>query len=250
MLSARRWYPTCPMLPRPWYVVFALAPLLPACAGQQSSTVPQGRAMFEAAPAPVLAGGRCSGGTCTCRGARDLAENPPPPPGKKRIEIRMSAAFGKVSLDSPTVGHFTGAGREESCYYVDVQVSQIYDFHLDSREDSMGGGVGPEVVLREYGPAGPYWYDIVKIKCGIGDRTCDLDLARAFGSDWLDQRKRGRLDPCGSMVVKGLRWNTSGGQSSQNGGALRDFFADFALEVKKFQTEFRPGDSHCTVGLP
>jgi len=159
----------------------------------------------------------------------------------------MSAAFGKVALDSPTVGHFEQEGREEACFYVDLPVSQVYDFHLDSREATEGGGVGPDVVIREYGPAGPYWYDIVKFACGIGDRTCDLDLARAWGQDWLDQRKRGRLDPCGSIVVTGLRWSTSGGQSSQHGGALRDFVVDFALDVKKFETQFRPHASQCGI---
>jgi hypothetical protein len=87
----------------------------------------------------------------------------------------------------------------------------------------------------------------VRIACGIGDRSCDLDLARAWSRDWLDKRKRGRLDACGSMVVTGLGWKTSGGQSSQNGGALRDFSVDFSLEVKKFATQFPPNAPQCQI---
>jgi len=235
------------MSARPWSLVFVIAPLVSACATSETGSGQAGPPVYARGPAPVLVGKRCQGETCTCRAARDREENPPPPNGHKRLEIRMSAAYGKASLDSPTLGHFEQAGLDEACFYVDVPSSKIYDFRLDSREGSEGGGVFPDVFIREYGPAGPYWYDVVRIACGIGDRSCDLDLARAWSRDWLDKRKRGRLDACGSMVVTGLGWKTSGGQSSQNGGALRDFSVDFSLEVKKFATQFPPNAPQCQI---
>ena len=157
----------------------------------------------------------------------------------------MSADGGKVTLESPTVGRFEQAGGEEVCFYVDLPVSKIYDFRLEARESGRGQGVAPVVHISEYGPGGPFWYAIVDIACTAGERRCDPELARAWGDGWVAKRKRGRLDPCGSIVVTGLRWDTSGGEAAMNGGLLRDFRSQFSLEVKKFATEFPPGAAQC-----
>jgi hypothetical protein len=197
----------------------------------------------------VLRGSRCHGETCQCRkpGDRSL-EEPRPGPGEKRVEIRMSAENGRISLDSPTIGHFEHKGAEEACFYVDLPVGQLHELHLTSHEAAKETGLQPEVHIAEYGPAGPYWYDIIDITCGAGERRCHPDLARQWGEGWLEHRKRGRLEPCGSMVVTGLKWTTSGGQAEQNGGLLRDFNVDFVLEAKKFATEFPPGANECRIG--
>jgi hypothetical protein len=234
------------MAPRPWSLFLALALVTSACTTWK---VDYRRSQAETAhsrgPVPTLVGKRCADASCRCRGPHDGAEEPPPPAGKKRIEIRMSATNGKVALDSPSAGHFEQAGPQEACYYVDLEVGLIHDFHVDSQEETSGRGVVPHVHIAEYGPAGPYWYDIVDITCGQGARSCDLDLAREWADGWLTKRKRGRLDPCGSMVVTGLRWTTSGGEEAHKGGLLRDFESSFTLDVKKFATQFPPGAAEC-----
>ncbi len=218
-----------------------------ACAtSHEGPSVPE-RVVHAPGPAPALAGKRCRGAVCRCRAPGDLAEIPPPPAGKKRIEIRLSAPGGTVVLDSPTVGHFERTGPEAACYYVDLPVSKIYHFHMHSHEATEGGGVAPKVHIGEYGPAGPYWYDILDVSCGVGSHGCDPILAREWGQGWVAHRRRGRLDPCGSIVVTGLRWSTSGGLAMQDGGLLRDFDTDFSLEVKKFATQFPPGASQCQI---
>lgn len=198
---------------------------------------------------PILAGVRCNEGHCRCRTSSDPSEKSPPLPGKKRIEIRMSANGGQVAMDSPSAGHFEQSGPQEACFYVDLDVSLIHDFHVDSQEAEQGRGVAPRVHIAEYGPAGPYWYDILDIACGTGDRGCDLDHARAWGDSWLSSRKRGRLEACGSISVTGLKWGTSGGEDAQNGGMLRDFETTFSLEVRKFATQFPPGAHECQIKL-
>ena len=234
------------MAARPWYLPLALALVACACTTWK---VDYRRKMAESThergPVATLAGKRCADAACRCRGSGDPAENPSPPAGQKRIEIRMSAANGQVSLDSPSAGHFEHAGPQEACFYVDLAVSLIHDFHLDSREAREGVGVTPHVHIAEYGPAGPYWYDLVDIACGAGVRSCDLTLAREWGQNWVASRKRGRLEPCGSIVVRGLKWSTSGGDDAQKGGFLRDFESTFSLEVKKFATQFPPGAAEC-----
>lgn len=160
----------------------------------------------------------------------------------------MSVANGKATLDAPTLGRFQHSGPQEACYYVDLPAGKVQSFHLDSQEEAHGSGLTPHVRISEYGPAGHYWYDIVDIACGSGTRGCDVYLAREWGQSWVANRKRGRLDACGSIVVTGLKWYTSGGEASEDGGLLRDFLTDFSLDVKKFATEFPPGAAECTIG--
>jgi hypothetical protein len=242
------------MAARPSYLLVTVSLFASACATsrQAEERGPGGKPAIEAEPglvAPQLASSHCKDGTCVCRGPGDKREDPLPVPGKKRIEIRMSNnGRGTLTLDSSTAGHFEHKGEEETCYYVDLDVSTLYSFHVASKEEREGGGVKPRVHVSEYGPHGHYWYDILDVACGVGDRGCDPDLAREWGQSWLEKRKRGRLDACGSLVVVGLRWNTSGGQAEANGWLLRDFDADFGLEVKKFATEFPPGSPECTIG--
>jgi hypothetical protein len=236
------------MAARPWYLPLALALFMSACTTWK---VEYRRARAEKAhprgPVAVLAGKRCAGAACKCRGPRDPAENPPPAAGQKRIEIRISAANGQVKLDSPSAGHFEQTGPEEACFYVDLAAGLSHDFHLDSQEGRVSGGVVPHVHIAEYGPAGPYWYDIVDIACGLGARGCDLTLAREWGESWLATRKRGRLEACGSISVSGLKWTTSGGEDADKGGLLRDFETSFSLEVRTFATEYPPGASECRI---
>jgi hypothetical protein len=237
------------MATRPWFLPLGFALAVSACTTWK---VERRRAQVEIAhprgPIAELAGKRCTDAYCRCRGSADPAENPPPAAGKKRIEIRMSATNGKIALDSPSAGHFEQTGPQEACFYVDLEVDLLHDFHLDSQEGRGGSGVTPHLHIAEYGPAGPYWYDIVDIACGEGARSCDLGLAREWGKSWLVNRKRGRLEACGSIVVTGLKWTTSGGEDAQKGGLLRDFEANFSLEAKKFATEFPPGAAECRVG--
>ena len=237
------------MAARPRYLLFAFALFATTCAtGKQSGSTSKRAVEVERGPEPVLASSHCTGGSCVCRGLGEKKEDPPPAPGKKRIEIRVAANHGSLTIDSPTAGHFEHAGEEEACYYVALDINVLYTFHLASKEGREGGGVAPMVHISEYGPIGHYWYNIVDVSCGLGDRGCDPDLARAWGQSWLDKRKRGRLDACGSLVVVGLKWSTSGGQAEANGWLLRDFNADFGLEVKKFATEFPPGSLECQIG--
>jgi hypothetical protein len=179
----------------------ALALLVSGCTTWK---VEQRRAWAQQAhqrgPVPVLAGKRCVDGACRCRTAHDPGESPPPAAGKKRIEIRMSAVNGDIKLDSPSAGHFAQTGAEEACFYVDLDVNLSHDFHLDSMEVRADAGVTPHVRIAEYGPAGPYWYDLVDITCGLGSSVCTLEAAKDWGESWRTTRKRGRLEACRERV--------------------------------------------------
>lgn len=201
--------------------------------------------MSSGATSAVLAGARCQGRkTCACRAAADEEEKEPPPEGKKRIEIRMAADGGKATLDGG-LGHFEAAGPVDSCFYVDVPAGWTTDVAFKASADRPAAGVGPRFQLTEYGPKGPYWYSIIDVQCQGQQGHCDRQGVDAWAARNLKDRKRGRLDPCGSAVVTKLVWDTAGGQHERDGGLFHDLTVRFALEVKKFATQFAPGSTEC-----
>lgn len=203
-------------------------------------------------PAPQVAGTRCKNGRCTCRAGRDNRELAPPPEGSKRFEIRVWADGGKAVLKSAELGVFGGGGPEPTCYYVDIPEGSKQEVQFVAMEGQTGGGIAPGLSIAEYGPTQPadrkgdpaYWYDILKVGCSGQNGRCD----RWAADDWAKtarQRKRGRLDPCGSTVISHLEWETTGGLGDRDGGYFRDFTVKFGMEVKRFPTQFAPGATEC-----
>jgi hypothetical protein len=196
-------------------------------------------------PTPKLAGARCESTGCTCRQAGDDAEKAPPAVGIKRLEIRLSVDEGEGVLESPTLGRFSTGGMRETCYYLDVPDGAKAGFNFIGRAAHPERGFTPRLVVSEYGPAGPYWYEIFSLECAGVSGRCDRAGADAWGAKINRGRKRGRNDPCGSLVVTGLNWETSGGQHDRDGGYYRDFLVRFDIEVKKFATQFAPHSTEC-----
>jgi hypothetical protein len=194
-----------------------------------------------------LAGARCrpSGGApCACRaGADDVVESAAPDADHKRFEIRLSAAGGSATLDSPTLGHFVG-GSEQTCFYIDVLPGTTSDVVYTARASTPEGGMAPMLDLAEYGPRGPWWYDLLSVRCDGPGHLCNRDGADAWGAE-AKTRKRGRIDPCGSAVISHLAWETSGGTGDRELGLFRDFTVRFTVEVKRFATQFAPGATEC-----
>jgi hypothetical protein len=190
-----------------------------------------------------LAGGRCQGATCSCRKPSDKAENPAPDADHKRFEIRLGAEGGSASLVSPTLGTFNG-GPHDSCFYIDVLPGTSHLVTFSAREGRPEGGMRPALSIAEYGPKGPFWYDVVEVHCAGAGGKCTRDAADEWGAD-AKKRKRGRIDPCGSSVITHLAWETSGGTADRDSGFFRDFTVNFEMEVKKFPTQFAPGSTEC-----
>jgi hypothetical protein len=202
--------------------------------------------MTGGAASVALAGARCQGRkTCSCRVAPDEPETEPPPEGKKRIEIRMAADGGSATLQGG-LGHFQAYGPQESCFYVDVPAgTTAADVAFVATADKPFDGVAPRFQLFEYGPKGPYWYAIIDVECKGQQGRCDRQGVEAWAARNLEKRKRGRLDPCGSTVVHKLAWEKAGGMDERDGGMFRELTVRFALEVKKFATQFAPGSTEC-----
>jgi len=192
-----------------------------------------------------LAGARCKGGApCTCRNPNgDVAEVPPPDEQHKRFEIRLAGVGGGATLDSPTLGHFA-AGPDEACFYIDVLPGTTSDVVFTATEAQKEGGIGPVLDIAEYGPKGPWWYDVVRVRCEGPAGKCNRDAADAWSAE-MKSRKRGRIDPCGSSVITRLVWDTSGGIGNRELGIFKDLTVRFTMEVKRFPTQWPPHAKEC-----
>jgi hypothetical protein len=208
------------------------------------------RAAGKAGPSTTatLVGARCHDGRCTCRkGVGDNAETAPPDADHKRFEIRVGAeGGGDAALESPTLGRFSaGAGAvDAACFYVDVLPATRHLLSFAAHEGRTGDGLSPTLHIAEYGPKGPYWYDVVEVHCAGAGGKCTREAADAWSAE-AKNRKRGRIDPCGSAVVTHLAWETSGGTGTRDSGLFRDLTVSFEMEVKRFATQFAPGSTEC-----
>jgi len=235
--------------------VLALASALAGagCAGPSASAPPAEATAAAAAPVTPgergarganLAGARCQGSVCTCRSRGvDDAEKSPPDAGHKRFEIRIGAGGGSATLSSTTLGELA-SGPDEACFYVDVVPGTTHEVSFVAHEARKEEGVTPVLEIAEYGPKGPWWYEVLAVKCrGPADR-CNREAADAWSAE-MKTRKRGRIDPCGSSVITHLRWDTTGGSGVRELGIFADFKVSFTMEVKKFATQFKPGSTEC-----
>jgi hypothetical protein len=237
------------MTSRPWACTAAL---LVACASRPAkeddvAVLRHVDKVANASASVPLAGARCRGrtGSCACRGASDDEETDPPAQGQKRFELRLSADAGSVALESPTLGRFTAAGGQEACFYIDVPAGSSADVAVVAQADRPATGVAPHLRLAEYGPKGPWWYQVMAFDCVGQQGRCDRQGVESWTNRTVTQRKRGRLDPCGSAVISRMAWETSGGQPDRDGGLYRDLTVRFSMEVKRFATQFAPGSTEC-----
>jgi hypothetical protein len=254
--APRRMYESTltPITPRALLAAAIVSTAWTGCSGSVASGHLGGKAAEP--PKPIekagsrdanLAGARCKGGgTCTCRNPSGAAaESPPPDDQHKRFEIRLSATGGAATLDSPTLGHFA-SGTEGACFYIDVLPGTTSDVVFTATEAMKEAGVGPVLQIAEYGPKGPWWYDILTVRCDGPNGKCNRDAADAWSAE-AKGRKRGRIDPCGSSVISHLVWDTSGGTGNRELGVFKDFTVRFTLEVKRFPTQWPPHAKECVA---
>ena len=146
---------------------------------------------------------------------------------------------GGATLDSPTLGHFA-AGADEACFYIDVLPGTTSDMTFTAtRGGPRSQASRPVLDIAEYGPKGPWWYDIINVRCAGPSSQCNRDAADAWSAE-AKGRKRGRVDPCGSSVITHLAWDTSGGVGDRELGLFQDFTVHFTMEVKQFATQWPP----------
>jgi hypothetical protein len=195
----------------------------------------------------AVAGARCAGGACTCRGVEDSGrpstrgeDEGPVAEGKKRFELRSGRGLDKLSISVAGQGtlHKNVALVDASCGYIDLPPGRHRVLvHVEARDPQ--AGIAPRVFISEYGTRTHDWYDTFQFKCGDPNPCYKDDM-----KDWLEaarKRERGIYDPCGSTRIEDLKWGVSHSPEQR----LDDLELELTLHVYKFEPRFAHGGATC-----
>ncbi len=210
-----------------------------ACAGGSSKQV-----QLLAPPPPpstvaTLAGPLCSGQVCQCRDTAapgDGGAGAPDDPAVKRFEIRLGPSEHELWLTVDGDVLYKGLARAEDCFYVDLGAGD----HKLALRASNAGGVSAGVTVREYAPTTSSWYDTFAFACGTPG-VCSYDELSEYKAS-LAKYARDIHDPCGSVKVKGLVWDTDVAPDQQHPGNLA---VALTLDVYRFTPKHPHGDPAC-----
>ena len=185
----------------------------------------------------TLAGPLCAGDRCTCRdpaGPVDAAGAPAE--GHKRFEVRVGPIDPPlwVSIDGMVL--FKSGARAEECFYVDLAPGD----HSVRIRAHVDGGISAAVKISEYSPVTASWYDTFRFTCGAPGVCAHDELDR--WKKGLAKYKRGIHDPCGSVKIKGLSWDTGRAPDHRY---PEDLAMALTLQVYQFPPEKPHGDPSC-----
>jgi hypothetical protein len=169
----------------------------------------------------TLVGPRCDrpGRPCRC----DLSQRPvgAPPAGHRRFEIRLPQAIGtRSAVDIDGIGAVVRDENdaEGSCFYLDLDPGATYRVRYLAAAHDRNRGLTAAFSVRELGPDGDSWYDVVQQRCGTNDTPCHHESVQ----DWTRSIEGGHRfhDPCGSTRIAGMR---------VDGGLYDRHFADVQI---------------------
>ena len=145
----------------------ASAPVTVAAIARTSTGSP------AAAATATLAGARCQGraGPAPAAIPADDAEKTRPRRGAEALRDPPGRRRGRrATLESPTLGRFEAAGPQETCFYIDVARRPQHRRGLrGARRAAPTPASLPRLRIVEYGPKGPFWYEVIDVDC-IGQR--------------------------------------------------------------------------------
>ncbi|MEZ4362541.1 MAG: hypothetical protein R3B48_20285 [Kofleriaceae bacterium] len=173
------------------------------------------------------------------RAARDF-----PPAEAKRLEIRLRSTH-ELWLRIGEWTFYKDRERAEACYYIDVPApgvgerAKVHEVELRGSNDD---GVSVGLALNELGVAARTWYQTFRFACGVpGVCTFDeLDGLKAAAT--RAARGHALYDPCGSLRVSKVRWDTRVAPDHPYPG---DLVMKLSLEVFHFAPERPRGDPAC-----
>jgi hypothetical protein len=195
-----------------------------------------------APPAPTtvatLAGPLCDGQACQCRDPGAPADGGAgvPDEGVKRFEIRVGPSEHALWVTLDDMVLYKGTARAEECFYVDLGAGD----HVAGLRASHPGGISAAVRISEYGAATSSWYDTYRFSCGSPGVCSHGEIEDYKGS--LAKFKRGIQDPCGSVKVKGITWDTGEAPDQEHPD---DLVVGWTLDVYDFPPRYPHGDGAC-----
>ncbi|MDB4952841.1 MAG: hypothetical protein JWO36_410 [Myxococcales bacterium] len=206
--------------------------VLAACGGD--------RHMIAIGPAPAkmtrgtLVGPLCTGDHCKCREIAAAGDGGAgvPEDGTKRFEIRMTSANELWATVHDTVMYKSPEHAEE-CFYVDLGSGETAVELRASKPE----GVSAKWVVHELGTKTKSWYDTFSIACG-SPGVCSFEELDALKADQVHAKR----DPCGSVKVKGIEWDTGKAPDQLHPSEL---LVRLSLDVYKFEPS-KPHGEDCT----
>jgi len=218
--------------------VLVPAVLLAACGGgprMQTITI-------QPPPAPMtqgaLAGDRCHDGACTCRDPQAPGDGGvgAPADGLKRFEIRVGPIEHPLWVTVDDTILYKSEARAEDCFYIDLAPGE----HPMTIRASHPGGISAAVAVSEYGAATQTWYESYRFSCGVPGVCAHEEL-----DDYKASRARyprGIEDPCGSVKIKGLTWDTGVAPDQVH---PEDLALGLTLSIYDFPPRAPHGDPSC-----
>ncbi|HTE54286.1 MAG TPA: hypothetical protein VK698_25700 [Kofleriaceae bacterium] len=183
----------------------------------------------------VLVGPLCTGEACRCREGDDGAGAPAA--GYKRFEVHLGPSRDPLwALVDGMVLYKTG-DSSDACFYIDLKPG-MHAVSLRARGEE---GLSAAVAIAEQGGAedATWWFHTFDFQCGTPGQ-CDLPT--------LDSWKRevsaleGKHDPCGSVKVQGIHWETGRMPDNVHPGEL---LLHVTLNVYGFAPKYPPGSEKC-----
>jgi hypothetical protein len=164
----------------------------------------------------------------------------------KRVELRLRSSHDLWLAMGPWT-FYKDRERAESCFYIDVPVPGVGErpisYPIELRA-SNADGVSAELVIQELGVAARSWYQTFRFSCGFPGACSfdELDGLKAAARRAVESHTL--YDPCGSMRVRGLQWDTRVAPDHANPG---DLTLTLTLELFRFTPDKPHGDPSCQL---
>ena len=212
---------------------------LVAC--QQGPTHPR-QVTIAPPPAPTtvatLVGPLCEAQKCTCRAANAPADGGAgvPDDGVKRFELRVGPSEHDLRVTVDDMVLYKSTARAEDCFYVDLGAGD----HTVGLRASHPGGISARLAISEYAPATTSWYETYRFSCG-SPGVCSHEEMDQYKAS-LAKYQRGIHDPCGSVKIKGITWDTGEAPDQHHPD---DLVVGLTLDLYDFAPKHAHGDPVC-----
>jgi hypothetical protein len=190
------------------------------------------------ATSAMLAGPLCQGQTCTCRDPLSSEDGGAgvPEPGRKRFEVRVGPFANDLWVQVGDSMLYKSVERPDACFYLDLAPGEVPVGIRGSTE----GGLSAAVAISEYSDKSKSWYQTFSFQCGAPG-VCAYDELQEQKAGYAKFAK-GIHDPCGSVRIKQLGWNSSEAADKVH---PTDLAVSLKMEIYKFVPS-KPQGSDCS----
>lgn len=157
-------------------------------------------------------------------------------PRPQRSRRRLAGHELWVTLDDMVL--YKSKARAEDCFYVDLPQGK----HPMGLRASSPGGVSARVEVSEYAPATRSWYQTFRFSCGAPG-VCAHDELDQQKSEYAVY-KRGIHDPCGSVKIAQIGWDTGVAPDQLHPDDLQ---VAWTLDIYEFAPKKPHGDPSCAT---